>query len=83
MLVRYEDLIARTAETLAAIYRFLALDIQHDPTKLDQDDALFARHATSLTPAASIGRWKTDLTREEIAICERQFAGFLRQFGYA
>jgi hypothetical protein len=82
MLVRYEDLIARTVETLAAIHRFLALDAQHDPTKLPQDHALFARHGTSLTPAASIGRWKTDLTREEIAICERQFAGFLERFGY-
>jgi hypothetical protein len=82
MLVRYEDLIAKPAQTLAAIHRFLTLDAQHDPTKLPQNDALFAQHGTSLTPAASIGRWKTDLTREEIAICERQFAGFLERFGY-
>jgi len=43
---------------------------------------LFDRHATSESPAASIGRWKHELDAEQIAACERQFGWFMDMFGY-
>lgn len=82
MLVRYEDLITRSAETLAAIDRFLGLEGQSESANVPPDDALFSSHGTSRTPASSIGRWKTDLSNDEIAICEREFKEFLERFGY-
>jgi hypothetical protein len=82
MLVRYEDLVTRSAEIIAAIHHFLGLPASSDLTNVPEDEALFSRHATSATPADSIGRWKTDMSRNEISICEREFGGFLARFGY-
>ena len=82
MLVRYEDLITQSAETMAAIYHFLGLPGQNDLQHVADDVALFSRHATSPTPGGSIGRWKTDMSSDDIATCQREFGGFLNRFGY-
>jgi hypothetical protein len=82
MLVRYEDLVTKSAETMAAIYHFLGLSHQSGLANDCEDDALFSRHGTSVSPAGSIGRWKTDLSSDEIALCQQAFGGFLERFGY-
>jgi hypothetical protein len=82
-LVRYEDLVTKPAETMAAIQRFLGLREQYEGEQVASDAALFARHGTSVTPADSIGRWKSDMDGNDIAVCEREFAPFLGRFGYA
>jgi Sulfotransferase family len=82
MLIRYEDLILRSDETLAEIHKFLDLGSASDPGDAASGQSLFARHGTSATPASSIGRWKVDLTKDEIAACQRTFAPILERFGY-
>jgi hypothetical protein len=82
MVVRYEDLVTRSAETMTAIHGFLGLPGQSELANVSEDDALFSRHATSRTPAGSIGRWKADMSREDITICKREFGWFLERFGY-
>ena len=79
--VRYEDLIQRPAETLGCIWDYLELD--HPPPRdSDADGEMFERHGTSRNAAASIGRWRTDLTEEEIALANRAFGPSLEAFGY-
>jgi hypothetical protein len=42
---------------------------------------LFGSHATSRSPAESIGRWRRELSREQLERC-RPLAPFLEDFGY-
>jgi hypothetical protein len=39
-------------------------------------------HGTADSPAASIGRWRTDLAPELRAAVEETFGDLLREFGY-
>jgi hypothetical protein len=79
MILKYEDFVLDNAQVVAKLFRFLGLaSIDSDQ---DGMDALFATHATSATPAASIGRWKRDLTTEQRKRCEA-FNPFLEHFGY-
>jgi hypothetical protein len=81
MFVKYEDLVANEQATLAAIAAFLGI-AAFPPVDPETDKALFDRHATSASPAASIGRWKRDLSAAEIALTTEKFAPLLRAFGY-
>ncbi len=78
-LVRYEDLILDEPATTAKLFQFLGLTSVAPDTRSMTD--LFAAHATSATPAASIGRWKRDLTPEQQAKC-KGFETFLERFNY-
>ncbi|HEX4262152.1 MAG TPA: sulfotransferase [Acetobacteraceae bacterium] len=85
--VRYEDLVHRPEQTLAPVWEMLRLDppttVERAVADSEGDGAMFRRHATSGSPAASIGRWSRDLSAEEIAACREAFAPFLDAFGYA
>jgi hypothetical protein len=81
LVVRYEDLIEKPAETMARISAYLGLDqtIELNP---DSERQIFSGHGTSADPASSIGRWKQDLTSEEQATVSRSLRPFLEAFGY-
>jgi hypothetical protein len=68
MFLRYEDFVLDNAVAIDRLFRFLGLA----PMASDEQGMsdLFATHATSSTPAASIGRWKKDLTTEQLKKCE-------------
>lgn len=77
--IRYEDLVLRQQETYAALARFLGVsDFPYDQQQLGK---LFSDHATTRSPADSIGRWQRDLTSEQLAQCGF-FRPFLERFGY-
>jgi len=79
-MVRYEDLVLDRPGTMSRLFAFLGLTSvvpdEHSMTEL------FATHATSATPAASLGRWKRDLALDQQRKC-RAFDAFLEHFGYA
>lgn len=79
MFLKYEDFVLDNVQTVAKVFRFLGLA----PVAPNQDSmsTLFTTHATSSTPASSIGRWKLDLTAEQCKSCE-EFNTFLENFGY-
>ena len=79
--VRYEDLVLQPADSRAAIYRFLGIRDDRDDDALG-DSALFGRHGTSKDPVSSIGRWRHDLSPEEISACEKTFPRYMEAFGY-
>jgi hypothetical protein len=80
--VRYEDLVERPSESRAAIFSFLGIRDDQGPGGLG-DEKLFGRHGTSKDPASSIGRWRTELSADEIGACERAFPRYMEAFGYA
>jgi hypothetical protein len=79
--VRYEDLVSDEGTTLARIAAHLELERSFEPTEL-ANDKLFARHATSASVEASIGRWRRELSPQQQRLCADIFGDFLRQFGY-
>jgi hypothetical protein len=85
-LVRYEDLVLDPAGTLGRLLRYLDLD--HSDTAVEQtlESAQNApgtdHHRTVSNPAASIGRWRHDLSEELKLLCEQALDPVLDQFGY-
>jgi hypothetical protein len=86
-LVRYEDLIQRPAETVESLLGYLGLEaspaaveamLQTLTDRAPQSEG----HRTVADPAASIGRWRTDLNPELQQVCEQTFGPALRAFGY-
>ena len=87
-LLRYEDLILRPEPTLAAVLGYLGLDASEPVIRatLDRAAALPREvqqgHSTSKDPAASVGRWRSDLDDPLKAECAEAFGDVLGQFGY-
>jgi hypothetical protein len=83
LLVRYEDLVEAPQRELDRVLIHLGLD----PTAATLDDAarpaLFARHGTSSSAAASVGRWRSDLPADEAAYVTQELGDLLARFGYA
>jgi len=78
--VKYEDLALHGEAIMRGIFGFLGLN--HVADAEVNDPEVFKKHGTSRSPAASIGRWRSDLSAEEIAACNEGFEDFLRVFDY-
>jgi hypothetical protein len=81
LFIKYEDLMLHEKATMRTVAAFL--DVGEFPHEdLTAQAALFERHATSKSPTSSIGRWKQDLSADEIKQTTQTFEPFLRAFGY-
>ena len=80
IVIRYEDLIRDPVFSRRAIADFLGL---HSPlVSGPRDDAIVSGHRTAPSAAASIGRWRNELTPEQIAACETAFGRGMAEFDY-
>jgi hypothetical protein len=86
-LIRYEDLLTEPEETLARTFEFVGVD--HSPAAVDQtlkrareEAPSMDHHRTAADPAATIGRWRQDLSPELIATCAEALDEVLAEFGY-
>ena len=80
IVIRYEDLVREPVPTRQALSRFLDLDLLSQPEA--EAEPIPDSHRTSRDPAASIGRWRNDLTPHQVEACEVAFGGVLRDFDY-
>jgi hypothetical protein len=81
LFLKYEDLILREKATMRVVAAFLG--IGEFPRESSTAQAtLFEQHGTSKSPISSIGRWKQELSGDEIEQTTRAFEPFLRAFGY-
>ena len=86
-LVRYEDLVLSPEKTLAGIFEYVGLAsdsavVQGILQRASQDASEMRQHRTALSPAASVGRWKNDLSPALQAACTGAFGDILQEFGY-
>lgn len=86
-LVRYEDLILDQERTVAGLLDYLGVDSGTETVaalraRIGDELPELADHATSDGPAASVGRWRRDLSAELVEQCERTLAPALTAFGY-
>ena len=80
-MLRYEDLVRGDAACLAALSAFLGTPIAPAPAQDAQ--RVFRAHATSPSPAASIGRWQTDLPEPTRTRSTQEWSSLLTLFAYA
>lgn len=80
-MMRYEDLVTDNGAALHLLAQYLGFDL-FPPPRQERDAEIFAEHATSRSPRASIGRWRTDLSAEEQDRLTEAFRPFLGTFGY-
>tara|TARA_R110002094_G_scaffold136255_5_gene127971 strand:- start:1659 stop:2507 length:849 start_codon:yes stop_codon:yes gene_type:complete len=82
--IRYEDLVQKQEQTITDVLHFL--DLQVDPNIFRELESKakerFQSHGTSKDPAASIGRWRTELSDEEKQIAHTIQGELLSHFGY-
>lgn len=81
LFIRYEDMIEQEADNLQRVAAFAGIR-DFAPADVEAERALFREHGTSKSPDASIGRWKRDLSADEVKACVREFTPYLEMFGY-
>ena len=82
IVVRYEDLVADPLREMTRILDYLGLDGAERLVELASRRDTFAGHATSDNPEASIDRWKTALSREDIEAIEQICGELMKAHGY-
>jgi acyl carrier protein len=80
IVIRYEDLVRDPMTTRQSLSEFLDLDLR--VSQIAGDDPNPDSHRTSRDPAASIGRWRNDLTPDQVEACEAAFGPYMREFDY-
>jgi Sulfotransferase family len=86
-LVRYEDLVLEPEGTLRALLSYLGVDADAATVAAMRESLAtempeLAEHGTAPDPAASVGRWRSDLSDDLKRACERSFGEALAGFGY-
>ena len=79
-IIRYEDMIRGDGATYSRLAAFLQAEVA--PVRKEAGERMFAQHATSGSPEASIGRWRTDLPGSLRTKCAAAWGDFLTLFGY-
>jgi hypothetical protein len=64
----------------AALSAFL--DVKVEPETGVRPQEVFRRHGTSVSPQASVARWRTHLPAALKARCAQDWGHFLASFGY-
>ncbi len=85
-LVRYEDLVSIPSKKLKEISAFLGIEFLENLTiNHNHQQQFIPEHHKSLKKALNtnaVSSWKEELSKEEIAICERYAGKFGKKFGY-
>jgi hypothetical protein len=79
LFIKYEDIVQNNPAELARLSDFLGFDLA---TGDGTDEARFAAHGTSASPASSVRRWRTQLSEAEIVMFDESGAKFFETFGY-
>jgi len=80
--IRYEDLIAQPLICVERALAHLGLSMDDACKRALENNSTFSWHGTSQTPQASIGRWKGELSDEDVAFIEDRCGELMREQGY-
>ena len=78
--LRYEDVVTDLDGTARRLSDWLAVEL--DPAAGAPAGRAYRRHATTTTPEESIGRWRNDLSDDDLEEVERVLGDRLRTHGY-
>jgi Sulfotransferase family len=80
--MHYEMLVTQPEATMRDLFAFLRVsdfDLQIDKEK---ESRVFRSHGTSQSPEATIGRWRKELTADEVRTATNELRAFIEHFGY-
>lgn len=88
--LKYEDLVTETEATLRGLFEFLQLEWEpavmnfHEVQSSSRDPVKFAQNPEATKPlqSSSIGRWRKDLSQDDLAYVLRECGPLLRTLGY-
>jgi Sulfotransferase family len=80
LIVRYEDLILDSFNTVDRLSEWLGLELDHDA--VTQQRSTYQQHMTSPSPEASVGRWQHDLDRPAVEILADRLGSVMEPLGY-
>ena len=80
LVVRYADLVTKTSAVAELLHERLSIDVDHEAASAD--NAMRLAHATSESPAASVGRWRAELTAELKRLFKRELGDELHALGF-
>jgi hypothetical protein len=81
IVIKYEDLVVDRIKAMERIIDFIGVN-RANSYGSTRDNELFEKHGTSKSPVSSVGRWRNDLSENEIEKCERYTRGYMSAFGY-
>lgn len=86
-LVRYEDLLREPERTLEGIFEFAGIDssaklVRKTLARARDEAPSMDHHRTGGDPAATVGRWRKDLSQPLIEACAESLDPLLEAFGY-
>jgi hypothetical protein len=81
LLLRYEDLVADLPGVADRLGGVLGVRLAADQVIAAR--AGMSRHMTAASPAASVGRWRSELDAGEVALVERALGPRMAELGYA
>jgi hypothetical protein len=81
LLVRYEDLVADVHGQADRLGTWLG--VQLDGLVIEGQRGNSRHHMTAPSVAASVGRWRTDLSAAESRYISRELGSYMDQLGYA
>jgi hypothetical protein len=82
LLLRYESLVERPAETVRQLCDFVGEEFEADMLAVDTHNSSFHVQTPGIF-ASSVGRWRTQLSDAEVYIAQRLTRTELAQLGYA
>lgn len=80
--VRYEDLMQEPHKVTRGVLKFLELDVEKACIEELERKNEFSAHGTTSHPVKSMGRWRRDLTPDELAAVEDICGEVMEQLGY-
>ncbi|MGC6487584.1 MAG: sulfotransferase family protein [Planctomycetota bacterium] len=80
--LRYEDLVFGDEAALARVMAHLGLDVHAAQRDVFGEVEARRCHATTASVAESVGRWRRDLTADEVAVVEELCAPVMAAYGY-
>jgi len=81
LLVRYEDLVSDLRGQASDVSALLGVEL--DPQAVTAAQSSMSRHITAPSVATSVGRWRADLSQDEVATIERRLGKQMTRLGYA
>jgi hypothetical protein len=79
-ILKYEDMVTADPACFAALSAFLDTPVEPETGVRPQE--VFRKHGTSVSPEASVARWRTNLPDALRARCAADWGVFLAGFGY-
>jgi hypothetical protein len=80
--LKYEDLLSQPQAAMAGVFAFLGVDSTSFRVDAQTEQRIFELHGTTASPEETIGRWRRELSQDQVDIANRELQQVLESYGY-